>query len=509
MIAAWMLYAALVGGLVAVAARALEELFGFLGLARRVVWLAALVAMVGLTVSAPFRAGAPSPLSAELRPEFIASTGAAGSPSTGPEGAVLSAAAVLREMVAEIRQVAQHPLRAVSSPVGGPLDLALIAVWAAMMLGVLGLGVATLARSRATAWNWPRSELEGVSVRVSPSTGPAVVGLIRPEIVVPRWLVLAPPEARRVAVLHEVEHLRARDPVAVGAGWLCVALAPWSPAVWWMFARLRIAVEVDCDRRVLAQGVRPAIYGNLLIDAAEHRAAPLATAMLAASPSTLERRLRAMSTRLPRFAAARASLAGLVGLLAAAAACDARLPTTEEIEAMDGRAAEALVHRLGLDLDGEAGSMEGATRFYMDGEPVTLEVARSVPDEGMARVEVRRATATNPAAVHIWTEDGPPRRFYAEGGDEVAAPEAPPTPGMPEAPPHPPASPLTGADRADRPLVLVDGIAVEEEAFEALNPDRIERIEVLKGAAATAYDEDPRAANGVIRITTRGGEDPH
>lgn len=39
-----------------------------------------------------------------------------------------------------------------------------------------------------------------------------------------------------------------------------------------------------------------------------------------------------------------------------------------------------------------------------------------------------------------------------------------------------------------------------------LKPDQIERIEIIKGAAATSQ-YGSRAANGVIKITTKGGTD--
>jgi TonB-dependent SusC/RagA subfamily outer membrane receptor len=57
----------------------------------------------------------------------------------------------------------------------------------------------------------------------------------------------------------------------------------------------------------------------------------------------------------------------------------------------------------------------------------------------------------------------------------------------------------TGAD----PLVFVDGIEVEGVPDD-LAPESIERIEVIKGAAAVRiYGETAR--DGVIQITTKGG----
>ena len=49
------------------------------------------------------------------------------------------------------------------------------------------------------------------------------------------------------------------------------------------------------------------------------------------------------------------------------------------------------------------------------------------------------------------------------------------------------------------PLVYIDGVRVETSFFESLNPDDIERIEVVKGDAAVAlYGEE--ASSGAIQI---------
>jgi outer membrane receptor for ferrienterochelin and colicin len=53
-------------------------------------------------------------------------------------------------------------------------------------------------------------------------------------------------------------------------------------------------------------------------------------------------------------------------------------------------------------------------------------------------------------------------------------------------------------------LVVIDGQIVSESAFRALSPDRIEKIEVVKGPrAAEMYPGNAAATKGVIRITTK------
>lgn len=55
------------------------------------------------------------------------------------------------------------------------------------------------------------------------------------------------------------------------------------------------------------------------------------------------------------------------------------------------------------------------------------------------------------------------------------------------------------------PLILLDGTPIDEDDFRALNPNEIERLDVLKDAGATAIYGN-RGANGVILITTKRGE---
>ena len=50
------------------------------------------------------------------------------------------------------------------------------------------------------------------------------------------------------------EHVRTKDPLTLALGLAAVVVAPWNPLAWWQHRRLRDAVEVDCDRRVLSEG---------------------------------------------------------------------------------------------------------------------------------------------------------------------------------------------------------------------------------------------------------------
>jgi beta-lactamase regulating signal transducer with metallopeptidase domain len=108
-------------------------------------------------------------------------------------------------------------------------------------------------------------------VLLAPAIGPAVVGALRPTIVVPEWSLDLSDEQRALMLAHEREHVRARDPLVLHAAAMVALLMPWNVAAWWLNRRLRLAVELDCDARVLAGGRDARSYGALLLDVCARR----------------------------------------------------------------------------------------------------------------------------------------------------------------------------------------------------------------------------------------------
>src|SRR5262249_1202238 len=144
-------------------------------------------------------------------------------------------------------------------------DTLLIVVWAmasALMLCLLAL---TSWRLHRRARDWPRRDVEGVSAWVADDVGPAVFGLFKPRIVLPLWLLDAPTPMRRLAVQHEQTHIAGRDPSLLIAALILVAMAPWNPALWLLLRRLRFAIELDCDARMLRSGLDAAVYSETLL----------------------------------------------------------------------------------------------------------------------------------------------------------------------------------------------------------------------------------------------------
>ncbi len=501
MIVTWMLYALLVSALVAVGARALEEVCRLAGFPVRFLWIGALIATLALVVLAPLRSVTVGSSSAGAGIELAAVPAAADASIVESVG---GSAAV--ELLGAVRGVMEWPLDAAAPLAESGIGSILAAGWLALSLALLALGAATLLRYHAARRVWPLRQVAGVGVRVAPAAGPAVVGLLRPEIVVPEWLLRASPEEQRLVVLHEREHLRTRDPLVLAAGCLAVMLLPWNPVAWWMLLRLRLAVELDCDTRVLRGGVRPQAYGLLLIDMAGRGSGlPLGVAALAGSPSTLERRLLAMTQGLPRFATLRAAALGVLGSAALLAACDTRLPTSAEVETMDVAGVEAQAQQLRL-VTGDGGHVT----YFIDGVEVSAEEARALLGDRIARVEFVRANADVSAQVHV-------RTHMAEAGDMEALAqdilrELPPGEGdrqvrvlrlrQGEGERVATIAPLGGGEFDG--LLLIDGVVAPASALRGVRPEQIERVEVLKGDAATRLYDDPRAANGVIRITTKG-----
>jgi bla regulator protein blaR1 len=167
------------------------------------VWVAALLATLALVAQAPLRG---------LMPELAVMGGAVELPVPGSAGAVESAgdaaagSGLRGAALASVREAAEWPLRAAGPLTGVAGGRVLGIVWLAGSLGLLLVGTATALRYTASRRRWPVREIAGTRVRVSPAAGPAVLGLIRAEIVVPGWLLSASPEEQRLVVLHEREH---------------------------------------------------------------------------------------------------------------------------------------------------------------------------------------------------------------------------------------------------------------------------------------------------------------
>jgi hypothetical protein len=111
--------------------------------------------------------------------------------------------------------------------------------------------------------------VDGVPVVLTDSLGPATVGLLRTRVLVPRWVMALPGVQRRYVLQHEDEHRSAHDAHLLFIASLTLLLMPWNLALWWLLRRLRLAVEMDCDNRVVRALGDPTAYGELLLKVAQ------------------------------------------------------------------------------------------------------------------------------------------------------------------------------------------------------------------------------------------------
>jgi len=172
------------------------------------------------------------------------------------------------------------------------------AVWLVSTLVFLGLLLRARGLLVRDAATWRTERVLGRDVLVADRIGPAVAGTVRPRIVLPDWVLALPERQLRMVLAHEEEHVRAGDARLLGVALAIVTAAAWNPVNWWMFRRLRSAIEIDCDRRVLRRDADPLTYGeSLLAVAARASRPPLAIAAFTESSHSLERRILAMTSR--------------------------------------------------------------------------------------------------------------------------------------------------------------------------------------------------------------------
>jgi TonB family protein len=341
-----MFYGVVVGLLLVPAALLADRAAALRRSPRRWVWAGGLLITLALPVVAPWRAGAngAAPIA----------DAAAGLPGAGVTVTWTVVASGVAHGVSALSSAG-----AVVEPWAAPMWLAT----SAAVAFVYAAGYWLLARRRR---QWTRTIVQGCPVLLADDTGPAVVGLASPVVVLPRWVQRIDDASLSIILCHEREHIAARDPWLVHATGVATLLMPWNPAVWWMAARLRLAVEFDCDARVLGSDtVAPedvARYGDLLLAVATRRdsVAPLAAPALIESSSSLSRRIAAMCASRVRFGRTK-MMAAVVGALALlVTACRAPVPA-EPVEQAERSGAIGAEPTRVPELPGSQGAAPAAT----------------------------------------------------------------------------------------------------------------------------------------------------
>lgn len=154
-------------------------------------------------------------------------------------------------------------------------------------------------QSRRKSEHGTPTAIDGIPVVVTDSIGPATFGLVRPRVLVPQWVLALPKIQRQYVLRHEDEHRKASDQRLLFVMSLTLLLMPWNLSLWWLLRRLRLAVEMDCDDRVVGALGNPRAYGELLfkIGQAASRGPRLQPALLGVG--MLERRLTVLLAPTP------------------------------------------------------------------------------------------------------------------------------------------------------------------------------------------------------------------
>lgn len=272
MIATWMAYALVAGALVALLCCLLERIARDAALPTRGIWVAGMVAMLLITGVALLQ---PAPTSVTRGAARTAGSAASAAAVESASQPATPGAAVDR-----LRQRAEGALIALDARVGAaaarlaPWDGPLLLGWA--LLGAFLAGIVAHAAFEGLRLRdgLQAREIAGTPVLLTDGIGPSAVGVGGDAVLLPRWALELDDELVALVVRHEREHLAARDPLLLLATLLMAVLVPWQLPLWWCRRRLRLAVEVDCDRRVLRAHPDVRRYGELLLLTAGRAATP-------------------------------------------------------------------------------------------------------------------------------------------------------------------------------------------------------------------------------------------
>jgi beta-lactamase regulating signal transducer with metallopeptidase domain len=478
MTAAWVVYVLAVGTLLAVGAVILAAACRQLGWSTRFSFAGALAGILAFAVAAP----RPAALDVPAPVRVVSATAPAVRAATEP-----TLIERLRAARAVVGTEASALSEAMQRRVSPAVQRVVLAGWLVASASLLLLFVLVNRRFATARRSWPSQSLHGIAVRVAPRLGPAVLGFLRAEIVVPRALLARSDEEQRLILAHEREHVRTRDHLLLGGAWLCAIVFPWHPAVWYLTNRVRLAIELDCDARVLRGGASPRSYGALLIDmAARQSAVRIGALALADGPSHLERRIRAMQWTRGRLSRGRGLMLGAVGGVLVIAACEAKVPTAADIASMDVASAQRTAAKAGFmrtvpdrDVD-----------YFINGVRSSAEQANSLDAKKIGSVEVVKSEqAAGRDTIYVTTVD----RMPASDSTALLRDAA--------------AKMLEAKQRTDvrtrsaaQPVILIDGRKATMVDLSALAPSAIRSVNVLKKDGTGI---DPDAANGVISIETR------
>lgn len=396
MIAAWMLFSLVTGAALIVVGLLLESLARRAKRATRMIWLGLMfIALV-------------MPLRSAFDTRDVAGVDRADAATTQPTPGVTDAASVVvsanaqtqsTRVVSERTSVAaQRASVAVGQWVekASRYDDLLLRLWLALSTVCAVLVCVATMRDRRSLVVRSTDTHDAVRVRYTHNVGPAATGIFAPRILVPLWVRELAPEVRAMVMLHECEHLRSRDPLVMSIGVMAVVLAPWHLPLWTMLARLRSAIEIDCDARVLRVWPNVRGYASLLLQIAERSRTANATSEIASRAKwsarlhplrismasgriAIERRIRVMTERRTRRSPT--AMLGIAVVACAAGSLVMFIPApTLSLLAQSAKARDTAANRQAAYAKPDA----QIVRFSKAGEPMVIFEATPLVDERYA-----------------------------------------------------------------------------------------------------------------------------
>lgn len=291
------------------------------------------------------------------------------------------------------------------------LDRPILWACGASSASLLLVLLASLARTAASRRRWHRARVHDTPVLISDEEGPAVVGVVNRAIVLPRWVFALSPEERDLVVCHEREHLRGGDPQMQALMMIALILVPWNIPLWYVRSRLRRAIEVDCDRRVLRRRPNIRIYGELLLNAASRMLVTRPLALRFAGVSDLRVRLERMTAVEPRYLVPRAIMWGASCATLVAVGCATPRPRIDV--ASEARAPRPMG-------SAERGAMDGVVRSAAP-QPAPIRIAKATPPDEVGQTPFRAKQKGRPI-LGVGGEALQPGSFSDKGSTAVVEP---------------------------------------------------------------------------------------
>jgi bla regulator protein BlaR1 len=301
MISAFVLYALLVSMPIGAAALLLEWGLRRLRRPTRFVWAGAMLLMLGIPVAGVVL-NAPAEITDSPRYDLLralpfAEFSDASQPYSNTATISAFAPESLQSRVLDASRAVVHATQ--------EFDGLLLGLWATCSAFLLGMTLYAMSEARRLRLGLATQVIDGTTVLVSEALGPSAAGGAPGTIILPRWVLTLDSSLRDLILRHEQEHLAARDTALLTTAMFMLVAVPWHPVLWWSWRRLRLAIEVDCDARVLRAQDSPRTYGQLLLLMTHQRSTPpLAERPLLslAAPlhpyaSQLKQRIDAMTTR--------------------------------------------------------------------------------------------------------------------------------------------------------------------------------------------------------------------